>query len=467
MPGETDTRSPSVEATGETDTAAGDPQATSEETVVSEVTAALTTVPDPNLGTHVVASAVVTGVDATDGAVTITADLAGLDAETADELTATLRRAAFSVAGVDRVTVASADGTAAAERPRDGGATTESDEGTADGGEKPSVEPDGLTLDGVETVVAVASAKGGVGKTTVATQLARAIDASGADVGLFDADLHGPNVPERLGIEGPVEATDDGRAAPVTHDGIEVMSVGLLASEQPLAWRGAVIHDALTDLLGDTAWTDRDVLVIDLPPGTGDTVLTTLDAVPIDGVVLVTTPDPSAVGDTVRSATLVRENGVPLAGVVANMTAATCPDCGTEHSVFPMTNVGEAFEAPLLAEFPVAEEFRDPAEPADAARELADAVEDRLTEVDRLDPPESALDLRGLPERVAREQVRTEVHATDPTESLWLRSDRDPEPLLSAVARQDSTVAAAEWTVDRQGPESWVARIDREGGATR
>jgi ATP-binding protein involved in chromosome partitioning len=128
----------------------------------------------------------------------------------------------------------------------------------------------------VERVIAVASAKGGVGKTTVATHLACALASDDRDVGVFDADIHGPNVPGLLDVEGPIYSDDAGNALPVATGPLDVMSVDLMSEGAPLAWRGAMAHEALSDLFENTAWGDLDTLVVDLPPGTGDVILTTL-----------------------------------------------------------------------------------------------------------------------------------------------------------------------------------------------
>jgi len=392
------------------------------------VESALSTVEDPDLGADVLASGLVTDLAVRDGAVRVDADAIGLPAPAVESVEAAMREAVLSVPGVDSVRVETGDDAADADET--------------------------LSLPGVDRVVAVASAKGGVGKTTVAVALARALDAAGESVGLFDADLHGPNVPERLDVSGPVTATEDGRATPVDADGVATMSVGLLAGDDPLAWRGAMAHDALTDLLAETAWGDLDTLVVDLPPGTGDVVLTSLAALPLDGAVLVTTPDPSAVGDTVRSERLFREEGVSILGVVPNMTAATCPDCGTEHAVFPTTDVGAAFDAPVLDSFPVDSALADPETAGERAAELARAV----TEATTADPvPPGALDLRGVPARAAREQLRVERRALDPDESLRFVVATSPATVRDALPNGD-----VPRVVDRLGPGRWLLELDAD-----
>ncbi|QZY04703.1 Mrp/NBP35 family ATP-binding protein (plasmid) [Halobaculum roseum] len=323
------------------------------------------------------------------------------------------------------------------------------------------------TLDGVDHVVAVASAKGGVGKTTVSVALARALAADGLDVGLFDADVYGPNVPELLAVEGPVRATDDGAAAPVERAGVETMSVGLLADGGPVAWRGSMAHEALSELLFDTAWGHTvdgadedaagdegadgdgdgrlDVLVLDVPPGTGDVPLTITQSVPVDGTVLVSTPAATALSDTARFRELLDENGVPTLGVVSNMDGFTCPTCGDSHDLFDAdVDAADRLECPVLASLPFDADLRerlavgpegdgDDAVP-EAAREMASTVRERIG-LDGDDPvPSAAVDVRGMPERPRREHVRAEAADTDPGGRLSLLDSTPPDPLLDAVS---------------------------------
>ncbi|WP_276272174.1 P-loop NTPase [Haloarcula litorea] len=395
---------------------------------------ALRTVASPTGEGSVLDAGLVDSVAVDDGAVAVTASLSELDAEAADALTDRMRAAALEVGGVDSVEV-DAD-------------VSSPDHGTA--------------LDGVDRVLAVASAKGGVGKTTVATQLARGLSAAGERVGLFDADLYGPNVPELLDLDGPLESTDDGRARPAEVEGLQVVSVGLIANDEPMAWRGAMAHEAVEELLTETAW-DVDTLVLDLPPGTGDVVLTTLQSLPVDGCVLVTTPFPTAAGDTDRSATLFREEGVPVLGTVVNMAGFTCPTCGDEHAPFGRD---PDVEADVLAELPIDERLRVtdgdvPAPFRDLAEQVSTAPDERTT----VAVPESALDLRGVPDRARLEQVRAEFRALAPGESLHVLTEREPGDVagaLSGLADGRPTVAT-----DRKGPERWAIRVSKPTASAR
>ncbi|NHN49821.1 P-loop NTPase [Halostella sp. JP-L12] len=403
---------------------------------------ALTAVEDPDLGTNAVESGLVTDVSARDGAVTITVDLAGFDEPTGEEVTEALRREALATAGVERATVEG-------ETP---------DEASEDRLDRP---------DGVDTVIAVASAKGGVGKTTVSTQLARALSADPRrDVGLFDADIYGPNVPELLDLDGPVSANAEGDAEPLERDGLAAMSVGLIANDAPIAWRGAMAHEAVSELFEDTAWGDLDALVVDLPPGTGDVVLTALQSLPVDGAVLVTTPYPTSVGDTARSAALFEENGVPVLGTVVNMAGFTC-DCGREHDLFPDADVEGELDQPVLCELPFDEAVRETdGDVPDAVASLADDVLERLDEQETLDVPDHALDIRGLPPNIRHEQAVEEFRALEPGETFYLVNDHDPSPLASMLAEAVGYGGPLDEAFDRcdvrrRGPDEWVMAVSR------
>jgi len=402
---------------------------------------AVAAVEDPDLGTSAVESGLVTDVTVADGVATITVDLAGFDPETAEEVTEALRREALSTPGVERAQVEG-------DTPDDGG----------DGVDRP---------DGVDTVIAVASAKGGVGKTTVSTQLARALAADDdRDVGLFDADLYGPNVPELLGLDGPVTADDDGNARPIERDGLVAMSVGLIANDAPLAWRGAMAHDAVTELFEDTAWGDLDALVVDLPPGTGDIVLTALQGLPVDGAVLVSTPYPTSVADTARSATLFQENAVPVLGTVVNMDGFTC-DCGREHDLFPDADLESELDAPVLADLPFDERVREVDGPVpEEFAALAGRVTARVEEEHDVEVPDHALDIRGLPPQVRHEQAVEEFKALSPGETFYLVNDHDPSPLAAMLAEVVGDEASPDeaferYDVRRQAPDEWVMAVSR------
>ncbi|MGB3291759.1 MAG: Mrp/NBP35 family ATP-binding protein [Phormidesmis sp.] len=217
------------------------------------------------------------------------------------------------------------------------------------------------TIPGVRTTLAVSSGKGGVGKSTTAVNLAAALSQTGAKVGILDADIYGPNVPQMLGLTQAavevVETADGSRFKPLVAHGIKVMSVGLLAEpDHPLAWRGPVLHKIITQFIQEVDWGTLDYLLIDLPPGTGDAQITIVQESPICGVVMVTTPQQVAVSDVRRSIHMFRQVGVPVLGLVENMSYWVCGCCGDRTSIFG-TGGGEQMahelEVPLLGQVPI------------------------------------------------------------------------------------------------------------------
>ena len=194
-------------------------------------------------------------------------------------------------------------------------------------------------IPGVRTTLAISSGKGGVGKSTTAVNLAAALKLGGARVGLLDADVYGPNVPQMLGIgQADVEVinTPEGQKfLPLEAHGIKVMSVGLLAApDHPLAWRGPVLHKIITQFIAEVEWGELDYLLIDLPPGTGDAQITIVQESPICGVIIVTTPQQVAVSDVRRSIHMFRQVGVPVLGIIENMSYLLCKHCGEHTSIF-------------------------------------------------------------------------------------------------------------------------------------
>jgi ATP-binding protein involved in chromosome partitioning len=190
-------------------------------------------------------------------------------------------------------------------------------------------------LPGVKNVIAVASGKGGVGKSTVAVNLAVALARDGAEVGLLDADITGPNVPLMLGLEGQPGKTSDNKIEPLSRHGVKAISIQFFVPQgQPIIWRGPLVGGAITQFLRDVDWGELDYLVIDLPPGTSDAQLTLAQAVPISGAVLVTTPQEVSLLDVEKALAMFRRMSVPVIGVVENMTALACPHCGEMIELF-------------------------------------------------------------------------------------------------------------------------------------
>ena len=190
-------------------------------------------------------------------------------------------------------------------------------------------------LPGVKNIVAVASGKGGVGKSTTAANLALALAAEGATVGLLDADIYGPSQPMMMGVSGQPESTDGKIMQPLLAHGVQVMSIGFLVdADQALIWRGPMATQALEQLLRQTAWKDLDYLIVDMPPGTGDIQLTLSQRVPMTGAVIVTTPQDIALLDAKKGIRMFEKVGVPILGIVENMAVHVCTNCGHVEHIF-------------------------------------------------------------------------------------------------------------------------------------
>ena len=209
----------------------------------------------------------------------------------------------------------------------------------------------GLTpLPGVKNVIAIASGKGGVGKSTVAANLALALKAEGASVGVLDADIYGPSQVRMLGLEGKPDTKDGKRIEPKRRHGIQAMSIGLMIEEDTaMIWRGPMATQALQQLLGETNWSDLDYLIIDLPPGTGDIQLTLCQKIPVSGAIIVTTPQDIALLDAKKALKMFEKVNVPVLGIVENMSTHICTNCGHEEHVF-----GEGGGARMAAQYDVA-----------------------------------------------------------------------------------------------------------------
>ena len=190
-------------------------------------------------------------------------------------------------------------------------------------------------LPGVKNIVAVASGKGGVGKSTTAVNLALALAAEGARVGLLDADIYGPSLPMMMGLKGRPESADGKTMAPMENHGVQVMSIGFLVDgDQAMIWRGPMATQALEQLLRQTNWKDLDYLIVDLPPGTGDIQLTLSQRVPMTGAVIVTTPQDIALLDAKKGIKMFEKVGVPILGIVENMAVHVCSNCGHVEHIF-------------------------------------------------------------------------------------------------------------------------------------
>ncbi|QLG62710.1 Mrp/NBP35 family ATP-binding protein [Halorarum salinum] len=221
---------------------------------------------------------------------------------------------------------------------------------------------DEQVLPGVKNVIAVASGKGGVGKSTVAVNLAAGLSELGARVGLFDADVYGPNVPRMVDADEAPRATGEETIVPPEKYGMRLMSMAFLVGEDdPVIWRGPMVHKVLTQLVEDVEWGELDYMVLDLPPGTGDTQLTILQTLPLTGAVIVTTPEDVALDDANKGLRMFGKHDTNVLGIVENMSGFVCPDCGSEHDVFGKGG-GKAFAAdndlPFLGGVPLDPDVR-------------------------------------------------------------------------------------------------------------
>ena len=214
-----------------------------------------------------------------------------------------------------------------------------------------------LPIEGVKNLVAVASGKGGVGKTTVAVNLALALDRMGASVGLLDADVYGPNVPIMLGTEEQPQALSEREILPVEVQGLKIISMGLLnPGDKPMIWCGPMLHSVMNQFLRSVVWGKLDYLIVDLPPGTGDVQLSLIQIVPVTGAVLVTTPSVVALADVRKAMEMFRQVNVDILGIVENMSYFSCPHCQEKIDVFGHDEgrrIAQTYGVPLLGEIEI------------------------------------------------------------------------------------------------------------------
>jgi ATP-binding protein involved in chromosome partitioning len=210
---------------------------------------------------------------------------------------------------------------------------------------------------GVRSIIAVASGKGGVGKSTTAVNLALALASQGLRTGMLDADIYGPSQPRMMGISGRPRAKDDRTLIPLQNFGIKCMSIGFMISEEtPMIWRGPMVHGAITQMLRDVDWGELDILVVDLPPGTGEAQLTMAQQVPLTGAVIVSTPQDIALLDARKGLNMFRKVDVPILGIIENMSYFLCPHCGERSDIFSHGGArreAEKLNAEFLGEVPL------------------------------------------------------------------------------------------------------------------
>ncbi len=216
-------------------------------------------------------------------------------------------------------------------------------------------------LPGVRNVIAVGAGKGGVGKTTVAVNLAVALSKAGARVGILDGDIYGPNVPIMFGLNAQL-ASDGKKIRPAEKYGIQIVSIGFMTQDDaPVIWRGPMLHSAIRQFFHEVAWTDLDYLIIDMPPGTGDVALSLSQTVPVAGAIVVTTPQQVSLADSRRAIRMYEKLNIPCLGVVENMSYYECPSCHHEAEIFGRgggEKMAEAMEVPFLGRLPIYQPIR-------------------------------------------------------------------------------------------------------------
>ncbi|MGH6673301.1 MAG: P-loop NTPase [Xanthobacteraceae bacterium] len=218
-------------------------------------------------------------------------------------------------------------------------------------------------IPGVESIIAVASGKGGVGKSTIAVNLALGLRDLGLKVGILDADIYGPSMPKLLAIREKPQTVGGTRLKPIVRHGMPVMSIGFLVEEEtPMIWRGPMVMSALTQMMREVEWGELDIMVVDMPPGTGDAQLTMAQQVPLKGAVIVSTPQDLALADARRGIAMFRRVNVPVLGIVENMSYFLCPHCGERSEIFGhggARHESERLNVPFLGEVPLEMEIRE------------------------------------------------------------------------------------------------------------
>jgi ATP-binding protein involved in chromosome partitioning len=317
---------------------------------------ALSTVPVDAAGTNLVASGRLSDVVVDDAGRVMFAIT--IDPSEAAAMEAVRQAAVTAVQGLPAVKGVFASLTA--DRP--GGSGASPSQG-APGRPRSAAQPKNQRIPGVQHVIAVASGKGGVGKSTTACNLALGLKALGLKVGLLDADIYGPSVPKLLGIQGKPRLLENRILEPMEAYGLKVMSIGFLVEEEAaMIWRGPMVMSAITQMLREVAWGDLDVLVVDMPPGTGDAQLTMAQATPLAGAVIVSTPQDLALIDARRGVSMFKRVEIPILGIIENMATFICPHCGESSHIFGhggARDEAKRLEVPFLGEVPLTMTIRE------------------------------------------------------------------------------------------------------------
>lgn len=290
------------------------------------ILAALSQITDPDSGKDIVSAGMVTGLAVTGGQVRFALEVAASRGGSAEPLRAAAEAAARAVPGVDAVMAI-----LTAEREAPNAPTLD----RSPNAHQRKAPPAPQAVPGIKQIIVVASGKGGVGKSTTAVNLALGLKLSGLKVGMLDADVYGPSLPRMLGTTGKPQSPDGKNIQPPEAFGMPFMSMGLMVEEAaPIVWRGPMVQSGLTQMLRNVLWGELDVLVVDMPPGTGDAQLSITQLVPLAGAVIVSTPQDIALIDARKGMAMFEKVDVPLLGLVENMSLFICPSCGHEAHIF-------------------------------------------------------------------------------------------------------------------------------------
>ena len=297
-----------------------------------EILDALAKVTEPGSGKDIVSAGLVKGLQIKDGHIGFSIEVDPKLGAELEPMRKLAEEVVYDIKGVISATVV-----LTAETTQGGGAGAPSDNapgGPPPGGPAPKIGTPDL-LPGVKSIVAVASGKGGVGKSTTAVNLALGLAAAGHKIGLMDADIYGPSMPRMMGISGQPSSSDGKNLDAMENYGIKVMSMGFMVEEDtPMIWRGPMVQSALEQMLRDVNWGELDALIVDMPPGTGDAQLTMAQRVPLTGAIIVSTPQDIALLDARRGLNMFRKVDVPVLGLIENMSYFTCPHCGERSEIF-------------------------------------------------------------------------------------------------------------------------------------
>ncbi|MEJ1995230.1 MAG: iron-sulfur cluster carrier protein ApbC [Limibacillus sp.] len=311
-----------------------------------QIMQALKGVQDPDSGKDIVSAGMVSGVIVKEGNVGFAIEVDPKRGPQLEPLRKSAEKAVEAIPGVLSVTavLTAHSGGSSGGEPSGGapsGAQPKQPQKQTEGGPSPAqkqAQGAGAAralVPGVRSIIAVASGKGGVGKSTTATNLALALASQGLKVGMLDADIYGPSQPRMLGISGRPNSPDGKVLTPLENYGVKCMSMGFLVAEDtPMIWRGPMVQSALQQMLRDVEWGELDVIVVDMPPGTGDAQLTMAQQVPLTGAVIVSTPQDIALIDAKKGLNMFRKVDVPVLGIVENMSVFVCPNCGHESHIF-------------------------------------------------------------------------------------------------------------------------------------